>query len=149
MRILRAWECNIGREIEKLKKQLSVLDGLSANRQTVLKIIDDVRRQGDSAIVKYSKRFDKVSLSTDKFKVKSREIEAAYRKILLTFVKSIQRAIANIKRYQEHIKIRNVKPLRANGIILDTIYTPIDSVGVYVPGGSASYPSTVLMNAIP
>lgn len=79
------------------EKQLSVLDGLSANRQTALKIIDDVRQRGDSAIVKYSKRFDRVSLSPDKFRVKNREIEEAYRKISLPFVKSIQRAIANIK----------------------------------------------------
>ena len=149
MRIFRTWECNVSREIEKLKKQLSPLDGLSANRQTALKIIDDVRRQGDSAIVKYSKRFDGVSLSPDKFQVKNREIEDAYRKISLPFVKSIQRAISNIRTYQEHIKIRHVSPLKANGIVLDTLYSPVDSAGVYVPGGAASYPSTVLMNTIP
>ena len=149
MRIFRTWECNVSREIEKLKKQLSVLDGFSANRQTALKIIDDVRRQGDRAIVKYSKRFDGVSLSPDKFQVKNREIEDAYRKISLPFVKSIQRAISNIRTYQEHIKIRNVSPLKANGIVLDTLYSPIESVGVYVPGGAASYPSTVLMNTVP
>ncbi|MEK7805669.1 MAG: histidinol dehydrogenase [Planctomycetota bacterium] len=150
MRILRAWECNIGREIAKLKQQLSLLDGLAANqRTTVLKIIDDVRRLGDKAIVKYTKCFDKASLSPDEFRVKDQEIEDSYKKISLPFVKSIQRAISNIRAYQEHIKIRNVSPLKANGVVLDTLYSPIESVGVYVPGGAASYPSTVLMNTVP
>ena len=150
MRILRAWECNIGREIVKLKQQLSLLDGLAANqRTTVLKIIDDVRRLGDKAIVKYTKCFDKASLSPDEFRVKDQEIEDSYKKISLPFVKSIQRAISNIRAYQEHIKIPNVSPLKANGVVLDTLYSPIESVGVYVPGGAASYPSTVLMNTVP
>lgn len=150
MRILRAWECNIGREIVKLKQQLSLLDGLATNhRKTVLKIIHDVRNLGDKAVVKFSKCFDKVALSPDEFRVKDKEIEDSYKKISLPFVKSIQRAISNIRAYQEHIKIRNVGPLKANGIVLDTLYSPIESVGVYVPGGAASYPSTVLMNTVP
>src|SRR4030067_3124582 len=150
MRILRAWECNIGREIVKLKHQLSILDGLATKqRTTVLEILNDVRNLGDKALVKYSKCFDKVSLSPDEFRVKDREIENSYKKISLTFVKSIQRTISNIRAYQEHIKIRNVRPLKANGIVLDTLYSPIESVGVYVPGGAASYPSTVLMNTVP
>ncbi len=150
MRILRAWECNIGREIVKLKQQLSLLDGLATNhRKTVLKIIHDVRNLGDKAIVKFSKCFDKIALSPDEFRVKDKEIEDSYKKISLPFVKSIQRAISNIRAYQEHIKIRNVGPLKANGIVLDTLYSPVESVGVYVPGGAASYPSTVLMNTVP
>jgi len=150
MRILRAWECNIGREIVKLKQQLSLLDGISTNhRKTVLKIINDVRKLGDKAIVKYTKCFDKVSLSPDEFRVKDREIEDSYKKISLPFVKSIQRAISNIRAYQKHIKIPNVSPLKTNGVVLDTLYSPIESVGVYVPGGAASYPSTVLMNTVP
>ncbi|HHT9116231.1 MAG TPA: histidinol dehydrogenase [Candidatus Wunengus californicus] len=150
MRILRAWECNIGKEIAKLKQQLSLLDGLATHqRTTVLKIINDVRNLGDKAVVKYTKCFDKVSLSPDEFQVKDKEIEDSYKKISLPFVKSIQRAISNIRTYQEHIKIRNVGPLKANGVALDTLYFPIESVGVYVPGGAASYPSTVLMNTVP
>ena len=149
MRILRTWECNIGKEISKLKKQLNPLDGLSAYRKTVVKIIDGVRKQGDRAIVTYSKRFDTVSLSPGDFRVKDKEIEDSYKKISLPFVKSIQRAISNIRAYQKHIKIQNVSPLKTSGIILDTLYSPIESVGVYVPGGAASYPSTVLMNIVP
>src|SRR3989339_838239 len=150
MRILRARECNIGKEIAKLKQQLSLLDGLATHqRTTVLKIINDVRNLGDKAVVKYTKCFDKVSLSPDEFQVKDKEIEDSYKKISLPFVKSIQRAISNIRTYQGHIKIRNVGPLKANGVALDTLYFPIESVGVYVPGGAASYPSTVLMNTVP
>lgn len=150
MRILRVWECNIGKEIAKLKQQLSLLDGLATNqRTTVLKIIDDVRKLGDKAIVKYTKCFDKASLSPDEFRVKDQEMEDSYKKISLPFVKSIQQAISNIRAYQEHIKIRNVSPLKSKGVVLDTLYSPIESVGVYVPGGAASYPSTVLMNTVP
>src|SRR3990167_310837 len=150
MRILRARECNIGKEIAKLKQQLSLLDGLATHqRTTVLKIINDVRNLGDKAVVKYTKCFDKVSLSPDEFQVKDKEIEDSYKKISLPFVRSIQRAISNIRTYQGHIKIRNVGPLKANGVALDTLYFPIESVGVYVPGGAASYPSTVLMNTVP
>lgn len=149
MRILKTWKCDIGREIIKLKQQLNLLDGLPTNRTTVLKIIHDVQKRGDKAVVDYTKRFDKVSLSPDEFRVKDREIEEAYRKISLPFVKSVQRAIANIQAYQEHIRIHNVSSLKANGVVLDTLYSPLDSVGVYVPGGAASYPSTVLMNATP
>ncbi len=149
MRILKTWKCDIDREIVKLKQQLNLLDGLSTNRTTVLKIIHDVQKCGDKAVVNYTKRFDKVSLSPDEFRVKDREIEEAYRKMSLSFVKSIQRAITNIQAYQEHIRIRNVSSLKANGVVLDTLYSPLDSVGVYVPGGTASYPSTVLMNVTP
>lgn len=149
MRILRTWECKIDREIEKLKQELNILDGLSANRTTVLKIIQDVKKQKDKALTKYSKLYDKVFLSPEDFRVKDSELEEAYRKISLTFVKSIQQAITNIWTYQEHIRIRDVSPLKANGIVLDTLYSPLESVGVYVPGGAASYPSTVLMNTIP
>lgn len=149
MRILRTREGNIDKEIAKLKQQLNILDGFSAHRTTVLKIIRDVKKQKDKALVKYGKLYDKVFLSPKDFLVKDTEIEEAYRKISPPFVKSIQQAITNIWTYQEHIRIRTVGPLKANGIVLDTLYSPVESVGVYVPGGAASYPSTVLMNTIP
>lgn len=149
MRILRTWQCDLGREIEKLKQQLSNLDGLSDHRKTVLTIIGNVRKQGDKAVINYSKRFDKVFLSADELRVKDDEIEHAYGKISIPFVKSIQRAGANVRAYQEHIRVRSPRPMKANGVMLDTRYIPLDSAGVYVPGGAASYPSTVLMNAIP
>ena len=150
MRIFQTWNCNIEKEIEILKRQLNVLDGLSLNyKKSVSEIIRKVQRHKDKALVKYSRLFDKVSIKPSDFQVRVNEIEGAYDRVSIQFLKSIKHAIKNVKKYQEHIRIRNVKPLRANGIVLDTVYTPIDIVGVYVPGGSASYPSTVLMNAIP
>ncbi len=149
MRILKTWECRIVKEIEKLKQQLNILDGLSDHRTTVLNIIHDVQKRGDKAVADYSKRFDKVSLSPKEFRVKDSEIANAYKNISIPFVKSIQRAIRNIRTYQEHIQICSVPQLKEDGIVLDTLYFPLDAVGVYVPGGAASYPSTVLMNTIP
>ncbi|TLD40993.1 MAG: Histidinol dehydrogenase [Candidatus Jettenia ecosi] len=149
MQVLRTWECNIDKEIKKLKQRLSVLDGFSNQRDAVLKIIRDIQKRGDKAIVSYSKRFDKASLLPDEFQVKDEEIAEAYKKISLPFVRSVQRAITNIWTYQEHIRIRNISPLKTRGVVLDTVYSPLESIGIYVPGGAASYPSTVLMNTIP
>ncbi|MDR4509270.1 MAG: histidinol dehydrogenase [Candidatus Brocadiaceae bacterium] len=149
MRILKAWRCDINKEIEGIKQQLSLLDGASSNRDTVRKIIQDVQKRGDKAITMYSKRFDAVALTPDKFRVREKEVDDAYRYISSSFIKSIQRAIKNIRRYQEHIRIHKIGPLKAHGVVLDTLYYPLESVGVYVPGGAASYPSTVLMNTIP
>lgn len=126
-----------------------MLEGFSHHRESVLTIISTVQKQGDKALINYSKQFDKVSISAKEFRVKDKEIADAYKKISHPFIKSVQQAITNIWAYQEHIRIRNVAPLKANGVVLDTLYSPIDSVGVYVPGGAASYPSTVLMNTIP
>ena len=86
MRILRTWKCDLVKEIEKLKQQLSNLDGLSEHRKTVLTIIGNVRKQGDKAIINYSKRFDRVLLSADELRVKDDEIEHAYGKISIAFV---------------------------------------------------------------
>ncbi|MFO0793134.1 MAG: histidinol dehydrogenase [Candidatus Brocadiaceae bacterium] len=149
MRIIKAWECDIGKEIDQVKQRLSILDGLTEIRTTVLDVIRDVQKQGDKALITYSKRFDKVCLSSGGFRVKENETEEAYRKVSPSLVKSIQRAIANIWAYQEHIRIPPVGPLKTKGVVLDTAYSPIESAGVYVPGGAASYPSTVLMNTIP
>jgi histidinol dehydrogenase len=149
IRVIKTWKCDIQKEIEKLKQRLSVLNNFPNQKAIVIKIIRDVQKRGDRAIVNYSKRFDNVSLLPKEFQVKDKEIADAYKKISLPFIKSIQQAITNIWTYQEHIRIRNVTPLKSNGIVLDTLYSPLDSVGIYVPGGAASYPSTVLMNTIP
>ncbi|MGQ3685731.1 MAG: histidinol dehydrogenase [Candidatus Loosdrechtia sp.] len=149
LRILKTWECDIQKEIEKLKQQLSVLNNFPRQKAIVTRIIRDVQKRGDKAIVSYSKRFDNVSLLPEEFKAGNTEIADAYKKISPSFITSIKRAITNIWTYQEHIRIRNVTSLKSRGIILDTLYSPLDSVGIYVPGGAASYPSTVLMNAIP
>ncbi|HQU29965.1 MAG TPA: histidinol dehydrogenase [Candidatus Brocadia sapporoensis] len=149
MRILRTCEGNVDREIDKLKKTLSLFNDSSVQRATVLKIIHDVKKRKDAALVKYSRRFDHAILSPKDFLVKEQELVEAYGKISYRFVKSIQKAVKNIRIYQEHIRIRKVSPLKADGIVLDTLYAPLESAGVYVPGGAASYPSTVLMNAIP
>ncbi|MBM4054799.1 MAG: histidinol dehydrogenase [Planctomycetes bacterium] len=149
MKILKTRECNACREIEKIKQSLNPLNSSPDIRTTVLKIIQDVKKHGDRAITTYSKRFDKAHLSPEEFQAKEKEIEDAYKHVSGKFIKSIRLAIKNIQTYQKHIRVQNVKQLRSKGALLDTLYTPIDSAGIYVPGGAASYPSTVLMNAIP
>jgi len=149
MKVLKTWECNIDKEVEEIKQHLNPLDGLSHARTTVLKIIKDVKNNGDKAIATYSKRFDKAALSPHQFRVTEAEFDDAYKYVSNQFIKSLQQASANIKTYQEHICISHAKQLKSRGVTLDTFYTALDSTGIYVPGGAASYPSTVLMNAIP
>ncbi|KAA3597851.1 MAG: histidinol dehydrogenase [Candidatus Scalindua sp. AMX11] len=117
--------------------------------ESVKRIISDVREKGDSAIAHYSDKFEGVSLSANDFRVKEEEIEEAYEKVSVDFLRAIRNARENIKVFQEHIRVREPEPFSSKGTRITVTYDPIENVGLYIPGGSASYPSTVLMNAIP
>ncbi|MEI5905534.1 histidinol dehydrogenase [Bacillus spongiae] len=125
----------------------SVEQGTEEQLIAVKRIIDNVRKRGYEAVKEYTERFDQASLTS--FAVTQNEIEEAYREIDQKIVSVIQEAAENIRSY-------HVKQLRAswmtteeNGTMLGQKVTPIHSVGVYVPGGTAAYPSSVLMNVIP
>ena len=113
----------------------------------VKSIIEDVRQNGDSALFDYTQTFDRVRLSS--LKVSEQEIETALTFVDQAFYTILEEAAANIRAYHEQQKRTgywiNDKP----GIILGQKITPLDRVAVYVPGGTASYPSTVLMGVIP
>lgn len=115
--------------------------------QAVLDIIRHVRQDGDQAILAYTEKYDRVSL--DEFKVTEAEFLEAEEHVSEEFREALQIAIENISTFHqaqvEHSWFIN-KP---NGVMLGQQVTPIDRVGVYIPGGKAVYPSTVLMNIIP
>lgn len=115
----------------------------------VNQIIEDVKELGDAAVFDYTKKFDKIELSPSNILVTEEEIQEAYEKIDKEVLSVIKKAIKNIREYHEKQKQYSWFDSQPNGIILGQKVTPIEAVGVYVPGGKAAYPSSVLMNVIP
>lgn len=113
----------------------------------VSEVIANVRKNGDSALKEYTKKFDKADLST--LEVTNEEIEQAFKKVDEKFIEIIKKAKENIYAFHKH-QVRNSFVISENeGIILGQKVMPLHRVGLYVPGGTASYPSSVLMNCIP
>ncbi|MEF9475260.1 MAG: histidinol dehydrogenase [Candidatus Mariimomonas ferrooxydans] len=111
------------------------------------KILFDVRKNGDKAVKKYTEKFDSVKLK--RLSVDKKEIEASAKKADKGFLKAMKHSAKRIKAFHELQKKERSWYFSENGILLGHIIRPIERVGVYVPGGKASYPSTVLMNVIP
>lgn len=115
----------------------------------VQSIVSDVRTNGDKALFEYTERFDRVSLNKSTALVTEAEFAEAYKKIDPELVGVIRRAIANIKSFHEGQKKNSWFTTPKDGVFLGQRVTPLKRVGVYVPGGKAAYPSSVLMNVIP
>ena len=113
------------------------------------KIISDVKKGGDKAVVKYEVKFSKVSSSVKKIKFSKKEINSIAKKINKDLKKSIDIAFDRIKRFHSKQKFLSFRYKDEFSNELSYKYLPIESVGVYVPGGTANYPSTVLMNCVP
>jgi histidinol dehydrogenase len=112
-------------------------------------IIDAVAERGDQAVMDLTQRFDHVALTEDSLRVPEQEIRQAHAECDPEFLALMRKVIANIREYQEHILVRAPEPIVKDGRVLGVRYTPIERVGIYVPGGRAIYPSTVLMTAVP
>jgi len=138
-------------KIERVTRQLSlrrtIESGTEEQRRAVQAIIDDVRTNGDIALKKYTEQFDKVAI--DDFLVSKEEIDAAYRDINNELLHVLREAAANIRDYHERQKRESWIMTKEDGTMLGQKVTPLDAVGLYVPGGTAAYPSSVLMNVIP
>lgn len=118
---------------------------------TVREIIQNVRRRGDAALLDYTAEFDKVTLNLDDLKVTGAELEAAYQAISPPLLQAIRTAKTRIEAFHKQRLPKSWVNLEENtaGIVLGKRYTAVDRAGIYIPGGRAAYPSTVLMNAIP
>ncbi|MBA2877299.1 histidinol dehydrogenase [Anoxybacillus ayderensis] len=125
----------------------TIESGTEEQRQAVKRIIDEVRNNGDAALKKYTEMFDGISLDT--LAVTQEEIEEAYWLIDEEIVHIIREAAQNIREYHERQRATSWFMTREDGTILGQKVTPLDAVGLYVPGGTAAYPSSVLMNVIP
>jgi histidinol dehydrogenase len=144
-----------GREaLEALRAGLSVEQGMVGEgprevEASVRRILDDVRRRGDDAVGQCTRQFDKVDVPPHRLRVSHDEIEAAYKSMPREFIKTVTRIRDSVKRFQRYAMHRGRKPLVRDGRTLRLMYRPLARVGVYVPGGKAFYPSTVLMTAVP
>ncbi|MCI8791355.1 MAG: histidinol dehydrogenase [Eubacterium sp.] len=118
-------------------------------QDTVNEILKDVREKGDQAVFQYTKKFDGACLTPDTLYVKEDEIKEAYSQVDPELIEVMKRSIANIRSFHEKQLHNSWFTTREDGVILGQRITPLESVGVYVPGGKAAYPSSVLMNIIP
>ncbi len=112
-------------------------------------ILKDVQENGDKAVFGYTEKFDKAVLTAETVRVTEEEIAEAYEKLPARTVEVIRKAIVNIRSYHEKQRRNSWFDAQPDGTILGQKITPIASVGVYVPGGKAAYPSSVLMNVLP
>lgn len=113
----------------------------------VADIIADVRKNGDRALLAYTEKFDKATLTS--LAVTPEEIEEAMAKVDARFLGVLRHAAANIRRFHEKQVRQSFVLNEANGVVMGQRVIPVDRAGLYVPGGTAAYPSTVLMDAIP
>jgi len=126
--------------------------GLAKNTRVedkVKKIIDDVRLFGDDALIKYTRKFDKVKLSLRQLKVSEIEISGAYQNISPNFVDSLKIVIDNVNRFYRKQLRKSWRIKGSEGVVLGENYTPLEKVGVYIPAGTAPLVSTVYMTVLP
>jgi len=118
--------------------------------QRVREIINEVRILGDQALVDYTNRFDRRAVaSASELELSKAQLKAAFEDVPEDQAKALQTAADRIRTYAEHQKMASWSYTEADGTVLGQKITPLDRVGLYVPGGKAAYPSSVLMNAIP
>jgi len=117
--------------------------------ELVAQIVHDVRFEGDKAVLRYTKLIDKVESSIEDLLVTEEEFAAAEAQADPQVVESLQKAAANVRRYHEEQKPNSWMTYREHGSLLGQSLIPLDRVGIYVPGGTAAYPSSVIMNAMP
>ncbi|AEM22952.1 histidinol dehydrogenase [Brachyspira intermedia PWS/A] len=115
--------------------------------EKVKAILEDVKQNGDNALKKYSKMFDNAEIET--LEVTEKEIEEAYNRVDDKFKETLNLAYNNIEKFHKKQLRNSYITNEEDGIVMGQIINPIEKVGVYIPGGTAVYPSTVLMNVIP
>ncbi|MBW4844282.1 MAG: histidinol dehydrogenase [Lachnospiraceae bacterium] len=120
-----------------------------AYADTVQEIVETVKRDGDKAVLAYTREFDKAEISSESLKVTDQEIEEAMKEVDPELMEILQKSMKNIRQFHEKQRQYSWFDSKSDGTILGQKVTPLESVGVYVPGGKAAYPSSVLMNIIP
>ena len=132
---------------EVSNEEVFARDNIASNVEpAVTAIIADVRARGDEALFDYTARFDKAQLTS--LEVSPAEIDEAFETVEPEFLDILREAAANIRLFHEK-QVRNSFVINRDGVVMGQKVTPIERVGLYVPGGTAAYPSTVLMDAIP
>jgi histidinol dehydrogenase len=131
---LLAWEASIDGEIAKI----------------VADILADVKKRGNAAVIEYTNKFDRMSLAdASEFEIDNAQLQQALNSIDAEQREALETAARRIRAYAEHQKMESWSFTEEDGTVLGQSVNPMDRVGLYVPGGKAAYPSSVLMNAIP
>ena len=127
-------------------------DGVSDDAvfNTVTKILSDIKQSGDAAVIEYTNNFDRMNVSSmADLEVSQERLQLALDRLSDEQRSALEKAASRVRAYAEHQKIESWSYTEADGTVLGQQVTPLDRVGLYVPGGKAAYPSSVLMNAIP
>lgn len=147
MRIVRLDEASKQNILADLLKRDP--NNYDAYADTVQEIVNSVKRDGDKAVFAYTKEFDKADINPENLKVTEKEIEEAMKEVDPKLMEILRKSMKNIRQYHEKQRQYSWFDSKPDGTILGQKITPLESVGVYVPGGKAAYPSSVLMNIIP
>ena len=147
LKLLNANQKNFSKKLEQILnlRKFKQFDQSSS----VKKILYEVKKKGDKAVIKYERKFSNIKSKQKKIKFSNKEINSILKKINKNLKLSIDIAYSRIRKFHLKQKISSFRYKDKFKNELSYRYSPIDSVGVYVPGGTASYPSTVLMNCIP
>jgi len=146
VKIIKYSDADFKSALEKIVHRSN--DDLASHDDTVREILSGIRREGDSALLEYTRRFDRYDLTPDRLKVTREEISEAYGKVSEVEIEALKQSAGNIRKYHER-QVQKSWEYEEEGVMLGQVIRPLETVGIYVPGGKASYPSSVLMNAVP
>ena len=147
MRIVELNEGSMKNLLEEMLKRDP--NNYESYTEAVQNIVDQVKERGDEAVFAFTKEFDKADVTAENVRVSQAEIEEAYKQVDKDLLAVMKRSMENIRAYHEKQKRNSWFDARPDGTILGQKVTALASAGVYVPGGKAAYPSSVLMNIIP
>jgi histidinol dehydrogenase len=131
------------------KRTMEVFGEPLSPQQVVERICRDVRAHGLSAVLEYTAKLDKATVTAETLRVSPAELAAAHAHADPQFLATIRQVRANVLEFQQAILHKDVEVQRADGVVLRQRYLPLERIGICVPGGAAAYPSTVLMTAVP
>lgn len=124
-------------------------DQVVQKESTVSDVLQTVKREGDQALLNYTAQFDGLSLNVDELRVSGSDLDAAYQQVNKELLDAIRLASRKIEAFHRERTPKSWVQFGEDEVVLGKRYTPVDRAGLYIPGGRAAYPSTVLMNAIP
>ena len=137
------------RRVEHMLAQLRLDPAKVGQTAVVQQILSDVAARGDEAIVESCRKFDDPNFSAAQIRVTTDEMAEAAKRVPAEQLSAIRRSIAQVRQYQTHLMPKDPPPLRRPGVELGMRFTPLESAGLYFPGGKASYPSSLIMLAVP
>lgn len=136
-----------GKEFSKLYNRNYTCSRKIVNK--VSRIIDDIKREGDNALIRYTRKFDKVKLKPKQLKVSGSEVNGAYQDVDPAFVNNLKVVIENVTKFYKRQLKKSWRTKDKEGVILGEAIKPIESVGIYIPSGTAPLISTVYMTVLP